>query len=212
MKKKIKLKPFVIPTLYGIVTVSLIVSLIFIGNRLFNNYVPVTYITSSTITEDIEPVINETKEKTIIRPYKDENIKILQNFYETTSDKKVQENSLILYENTYLQNSGIDYGREEKFDIYSIYDGTIIDIVEDDILGKIIQIQHTNEIIASYQCLGDIKVNKNDTIIQGELIGSSGTCNISKNIGNHLHLEVSKEGKMINPELIFNKNINEIQG
>lgn len=210
MQKKVKLKPFVIPTIYGIVTISLVVSLFFIGKNFLKNDVPVTYITSSTLVEDVEPVVSETK--LIKKPYVDDDIKILQNFYESTGDKKVQENSLILYENTYLQNSGVDYGREEKFDVYSIYEGTIIDIEEDDILGKIIQIQHTNDIIASYQCLGDIKVNKNDTVTQGQIIGSSGTCNISKDLGNHLHLEISNQGKMINPESIYNKSINDLVG
>lgn len=210
MKRKKRLKPFVMPMIYGIVTISIVISLIFVGNKLFNNIKPVTYITSSTISEEVKPVINETKEKVILKPFKDEDIKILQNYYDNNESKEIQENSLILYENTYLQNSGINYGKEEKFDIYSIYDGKIIDIIEDNILGKIIQIQHTNEIMASYQCLGDIKVNKNDTILQGEVIATSGTCNISKNLGNHLHLEISKEGQMINPELIYNKKVNEI--
>ena len=40
--------------------------------------VPVTYITSSTITEDIKPVVSEIK--LVKRPYKDNDIKILQNF------------------------------------------------------------------------------------------------------------------------------------
>lgn len=210
MQKKVKLKPFVMPTIYGVVTISLVVSLFFIGKSFLKKSVPVTYITSSTITEDIKPVVSETK--LIKRPYKDNDIKILQNFYDKESDKNTQQNSLILYENTYLQNSGIDYGREEKFDVYSIYDGTIIDIEEDDILGKIVQIQHSNNIIASYQCLGDIKVNKNDTVVVGQIIGSSGTCNISKNIGNHLHLEISNSGKMINPESIYDKKISDLVG
>lgn len=208
MQKRIKLKPFVIPTIYGIVTISLVVSLFFIGKNFLKNDIPVTYITSSTLAEDIKPVVSETK--IIKRPYKDEDVKILQNFYDSMADKSLQENSLILYENTYLQNSGTDYGRKEKFDVYSIYEGTIIDIEEDDILGKIVQIQHTNDLIASYQCLGDIKVSKNDTVTQGQIIGSSGTCNISKNLDNHLHLEISNKGKMINPESVFDKSINDL--
>lgn len=208
MKKKVKLKPFVMPTIYGIVTISLAASLFLLGNNLLREKVPVTYITSSTLTEDVEPVISETKK--IKRPYVEEDIKILQNFYENTSDKKVQENSLIFYENTYLQNSGIDYGKEKEFDVYSIYDGTIINIEENDILGSIIEIEHSNNLIASYQCLGNIKVKENDTVTVGEVIATSGTCNISKNLGNHLHLEISKEGKMINPESIYDKEINEL--
>jgi len=208
MKKKVKLKPFVMPTIYGIVTISLAASLFLLGNNLLREKVPVTYITSSTLTEDVEPVISETKK--IKRPYVEEDVKILQNFYDNTSDKKVQENSLIFYENTYLQNSGIDYGKDKEFDVYSIYDGTIVNIEENDILGSIIEIEHSNNLIASYQCLGNIKVKENDTVTVGEVIATSGTCNISKNLGNHLHLEISKEGKMINPESIYDKQITEL--
>ena len=208
MKKKVKLKPFVMPTIYGIVTISLAASLFLLGNNLLKEKIPVTYITSSTLVEDVEPVIKEAKK--ITRPYVEEDVKILQNFYDNTSDKKVQENSLIFYENTYLQNSGIDYGKEKVFDVYSIYDGIIVNIEENDILGSIIEIKHSNNLIASYQCLGNIKVKENDTVTANELIATSGTCNISKNLGNHLHLEISKEGKMINPESIYDKEITEI--
>ena len=208
MKKKVKLKPFVMPTIYGIVTISLAASLFFLGSNILREKVPVTYITSSTLIEDVEPVISETKK--IKRPYIEEDVKILQNFYDNSSDKKVQENSLIFYENTYLQNSGVDYGNESVFDVYSIYDGTVVNVEENDILGSIIEIMHTNDIIASYQCLGNIKVKENDTVTTGEIIATSGTCNISKNLGNHLHLEISKEGKMINPESIYDKEITEL--
>ena len=208
MRKKVKLKPFVMPTIYGIVTISLAASLFLLGNNLLKEHVPVTYITSSTLIEDIEPVISETKK--IKRPYIEEDVKILQNFYDNSSDKKVQENSLIFYENTYLQNSGVDYGNESVFDVYSIYDGTVVNVEENDILGSIIEIMHTNDIIASYQCLGNIKVKENDTVTTGEIIATSGTCNISKNLGNHLHLEISKQGKMINPESIYDKEITEL--
>ena len=148
--------------------------------------------------------------KKITRPYVEEDIKILRNFYDNSSDKKIQENSLIFYENTYLQNSGVDYGKEKVFDVYSIYDGIIVNIEGNDILGSIIEIEHSNNIIASYQCLGEIKVKENDTVTTGEIIATSGTCNISKNLGNHLHLEISKEGKMINPESIYDKEITEL--
>lgn len=208
MQKKVKLKPFVMPTIYGIVTISLALSLFFLGNSILKDKIPVTYITSGTLIDDVEPVISEVKK--IKKPFIDENIKILQNFYDINKDDKTQQNSLIYYENTYLQNSGIDYGKEETFDVYSIYDGIIINIEQNDILGNIIEIQHSNDLTASYQCLGDIKVKQNDTVTSGELLATSGTCNISKNIGNHLHLEISHKGKMIDPESIYDKEIKEL--
>lgn len=209
MQKTRKLKPFVLPMLYGIVTISLVVSLMFLISTLIDvNYNPLTYITSSTITDDVVPVVSE--KKSVIRPYLDKDITILQNYYDYQGEKVTQEKSLIYYENTYIQNSGIDYGKKDVFDIVAILNGTVVDIIEDDILGKIVEIQHTNNIIGTYQCLGDITINKNDTILQGEKIGTSGTCNIAKSLGNHLHFEVTNNGEMINPETIYEKNIDEL--
>ncbi len=209
MQVKSKLRPYVIPTLYGIVTISLLVSLMFLVNTLTDvNNIPINYITASTIAEDITPVVGV--KKVVIKPYIDEDVKILQNFYDYKGNKETQENSLIYYENTYLQNSGIDYGKEESFDIVSILNGTVVDIIEDNVLGKIVQIQHTNDVIGSYQCLNEITISKNDTVSQGQKIGTSGTCNIAKELGNHLHFEVTSKGEIINPETIYDKNINEI--
>lgn len=209
MKTRKKLKPFVLPVLYSIVTISMIVSLMFLIQTLTNvNKNPITYITSSTLIDDVKPVVSEIK--TIIRPYADNNVVIAQNFYDYKAEKESQEKSLILYENTYLQNSGVDYSKTDTFDVISILDGTVINVVEDDILGKIIEIQHTNDLIASYQCLGEIEINKNDNVSQGQKLGTSGICNISKALGNHLHFEVTSKGEIINPESIYDKNIDEI--
>jgi len=209
MQVRRKLKPFVVPVLYGIVTLSLIVSLMFLTQSLINNsYNPISYITAGTLADEVIPVVSESK--SIIRPYKDTDVKVLQNYYDYKGDKETQEKSLIYYENTYMQNSGVDYGREQPFDVVSILEGTVIDIIDDDTLGKIVEIQHTNDIIGSYQCLSDVIVEKNDILIQGEKLGTSGTCNIAKSIGNHLHFELTNKGEIVNPESTYDKNINEV--
>ena len=209
MQRKIRLKPFVISFIYVVCTITLVVSLMMIGRELLKSDTPISYITTSTITEEVKPVVAESKK--IQKPYQDEDVVILQNYYDYKDEKEKQEKSLILYENTYLQNSGIDYGKEESFDVTAIYAGIVLDIKEDDILGKIVEIEHSNNLIASYQCLKDIKVKKGDTLIEKDIIGTSGTCNISKDLGNHLHLEISNNGKMINPESIYDKNIEELE-
>ena len=192
--QRIRLKPISIFIIYGIMLITVVTSLMFVGNKLLNNN-EITYITSGTLVDDIIPVISE--KKVFIKPYTDDNIKILKDYYDYKDDKIKQENSLILYENTYLQNSGIDYGKEDIFDVVSIYDGKVLNIINDDILGKTIEVQYSNNLIAYYQCLGDIKVKKDDDVVQGQILATSGTCNISKDIGNHLHLEISKDGKII---------------
>ena len=148
--------------------------------------------------------------KVFKRPYNDDTIQILQNYYDYKGDKSVQEKSLILYENTYLQNSGIDYGNNNEFDVLSIYEGKVLDVREDNILGKTVDIEHSNNLISTYQCLNKVNVKKGDTVGINDLIGTSGLCNINKDLGNHLHLEVSYDGKIINPESIYEKSLENI--
>ncbi len=205
--RKIRLRPISLYMIYGILTLTFVAGIMLVGNKIFK-VDQLTYITSGTLTEDIIPVISERN--VFIRPYVDETIGILQNYYDYKASKDVQEKSLVLYENTYLQNSGIDYGKDDIFDVVSIYDGTVLDVINDDILGKTIEVQHSNNLIAYYECLGDIKVKKDDSIAKGQVIATSGTCNISKNIGNHLHLEIANNGKIINPESIYEKTLEEI--
>lgn len=209
MQTRKKLKPFVIPVIYSIVTITMLISLMFLIQNLLNvNKNPLTYITSGTIAEDIVPVVSE--KKTIIRPYTDQDVKIVQNFYDYKGEKQNQENSLIFYENTYLQNSGVDYGKGSTFDVVAILEGTVIKVKQDDILGKIVEIRHSNDLIGSYQCLGETGLKENDTVSQGQKIGTSGSCNISKNLGDHLHFEITSKGEVINPEAIYDKQLNEI--
>ena len=209
MQTRKKLKPFVIPVIYSIVTITMLISLMFLIQNLLNvNKNPLTYITSGTIAEDIVPVVSE--KKTIKRPYTDQDVKIVQNFYDYKGEKQNQENSLIFYENTYLQNSGVDYGKGSTFDVVAILEGTVIKVKQDDILGKIVEIRHSNDLIGSYQCLGETELKENDTVSQGQKIGTSGSCNISKNLGDHLHFEITSKGEVINPEAIYDKQLNEI--
>lgn len=209
MQTRKKLKPFVIPVIYSIVTITMLISLMFLIQNLLNvNKNPLTYITSGTIAEDIVPVVSE--KKTIIRPYTDQDVKIVQNFYDYKGEKQNQENSLNFYENTYLQNSGVDYGKGSTFDVVAILEGTVIKVKQDDILGKIVEIRHSNDLIGSYQCLGETELKENDTVSQGQKIGTSGSCNISKSLGDHLHFEITSKGEVINPEAIYDKQLNEI--
>ena len=131
-------------------------------------------------------------------------------FYDYQADAKEQEKSLILSENTYIQSSGASYGGKENFEVVAILDGTVTDVKEDNLLGKIIEISHGNEVISVYQSLSDVKVKKDDKITQGQVIGTSGTANIDKDLGNHLYFELIVKGSNVNPEEYYDKKINEL--
>ena len=163
---------------------------------------------SNTIFESEVPVVSTSA--TIIRPYKDENIKIVKDFYDYEGEEKKQQEAIIYYEGTYMPNTGVSYGSENVFDVVSILDGEVISVKEDQLLGKIVEIRHSNDIISIYQSLSDVTVKEKDTVTQGQVIGKSGNANISKELNNHLYFELIVSGQTVNPEAYFDKALNEI--
>ena len=166
------------------------------------------YVTK-TILEDDVPVVSTTE--TIIRPYTDDQVKVLKGFYDYQAEASEHENALLYYENTYLQNSGVSYGGVDgDFDVVSILDGTVISVKEDSVVGNVVQIRYGNDIIGVYQSLGEVAVKENDTVKQGQIIGKSGNSNISKDLNSHLHFELIIKGQLVDPELYYDKNVNEL--
>ena len=137
-------------------------------------------------------------------------VKLSKSFYDYKADSKSQENSIILFEDTYMQNSGVDYSLEEVFDVISILDGIVISVKEDNLLGTTVEVRHSNDLISVYQSLSEVIVKEGDELIQGQIIAKSGISNINKDLGNHLHFELYYKGTIVNPEEYYNKDINEL--
>lgn len=161
---------------------------------------------SNTIIEyydDTIPVISENNY--IGSPYLDSTVTVGKKFYDYKGEEESQENSLVQEENTYYQNTGMDFVKEEAFDVITIADGTVTLVKEDDLVGKMIEIEHKNGLISIYQSLSEIKVQKGDLVTQGQVIGKSGTNEMDKELGNHLHFEIYENGSSVNPEFYINK-------
>ena len=144
--------------------------------------------------------------------YNGKEIKILKDYYDYQADEKSQINSILVYNNTYLQNTGICYGGKEEFEVTSVLDGKVTDIKEDDVMGTTVQIEHDNNIISVYQSLKDVKVKVGDTVAQGDVIASAGQNNLNQDLGTHLYFELIIDGATVDPENYYNKTLNEIKG
>ena len=154
------------------------------------------------------PVINEPEEveKKIIRPYADNNVKIVKNFYDYKDSSENQMNALIYYQDTYMQSNGVAYASGDKFNILAILDGEVIDVLEDELVGNSITIDHGN-MKTIYQSLSEVDVKVGDKINQGDIIGISGTSNINSDLGNHLYFEMLVDELNVNPEEYYDKTI-----
>ncbi len=213
MKKKYKLKGWVVFSVYAVSIVTIISSLYLVGKTLqgmiYSNE-SLSYVYRGLI-DDAVPVISTTKNKKNIMPYQDETVKIIKNFYDKDSDNITQENSLILYENTYMPNTGIMYGSDNVFDVLAVLDGTIESVTTDDILGNIITIRHTNNLTTTYESLNNVDVIVGQAVNQGDIIGKSGTNKVDASASSMMLFEVNFNGNNINPSKIYDKEINELE-
>lgn len=211
MKKKLKLKSYVLPSLYVCLFVTTFYVTLAVSNMLTKE-APVTetpkenidYV-SETIIEEQQPVINETPK--MLKPYTNEGVTIGKYFYDYQAESSKQEGSITYHDNTYIQNSGIDYILTESFDVVSVLEGTVISVTTDDLLGKIVEIKHNNNYVSVYQSLSTVDVKKGDTVTQGQIIGKSGTNEIDKDMGNHLHFELYIKGQVVDPLLYVDKEL-----
>lgn len=160
---------------------------------------------------DNMPDVNKTNNKNIIRPYKAEDVTVGRYFYDFEDEAKDQENAIIYYENTYMQNSGVDYISEKEFDVVSVLDGKVISVSSDDVLGNIIKIEHEKELITVYQGISNVNLKEGDSITQGQIIGKSGSSQINSNYTTSLHFEVYYKGSLMDPENFYNMKLDDLK-
>lgn len=210
-----RIKSFFVPVIYGTLVLAFLFSMFFVGNfannLLFSKKDNNIKYVDGEITEGANrdiPVVSTNN--TIVKPYLSDDVKIAKSFYDYKDSTDNQEKAIIFYENTYMQNSGVDYASENVFDVISILDGTVISVENNDIMGTTIEIRHNNDLISVYQSLSDVTVSKDDKVIQGQIIAKSGLSNIEKDMGNHLHFELYHKGKIVNPEEFYNKSLDEL--
>ena len=217
--KRRKLKKFVVPFMY-VASIAMLVGSVYVIEKLVNDAVfqndGVEEVEKVILNDDYNvdyglsdvPVVNT--EVVISKPYTNSNVKIVKNYYDYQGDVNEQENSIVYYGNTYMQNSGVDYGMDGEFEVVSILDGTVIDVIDDEVMGKTVKIKHSNDLTSVYQSLGSVDVEKDSVVSQGMIIGSSGESNVSPELGNHLHFELYHQGGVVNPEIYYDKLLSEL--
>ncbi len=207
--KKLRLKKSAIVGAYLIAFSLTGMGAFFVSQNMQANNIQedVEYVNSSIISDESEDQEVIKEEIKMIRPYTNDQVETLKYFYDYQADNASQEKSILYHENTYIQNSGIDFGLKDSFDIVAVLDGTVIDVKKDELLGTIVEIKHDNDFISSYQSLSEVSVKKNDTVKQGQVIGKSGTNTIDQDLGNHLHFELYKSGEVVDPSKYFDQVI-----
>ncbi len=215
--KKRKLKGYVLPTVYVLVIAVLFISVSFLGNAL-QKELQYQDLSTDVLDDDVTPVIKEeetstdvTTESKIVKPFTSTSVGISKSYYDMTDDEATQANSLVYYEQTYLQNSGVLYSSDEVFDVFATYDGTVTNVSTDEILGNVVEITHNPNLKTVYYSLGEVTVKKDDVVNCGDIIGKSGDNLLEGEKDNSLLVEVYYNGNTIDPEDFYNMNIEDLQ-
>ncbi len=154
------------------------------------------------------PVISlPMQEELAKRPYHVE-ASIVLDFY---GERESEVPNMTKFEGTYRANQGIDYACDDtEFDVLAIFSGEVIDVKEDPLFGHSCTIK-SGELTITYQSLKDMRLTVGSEIKQGEAISLASANIYNKELGNHVHIVVEKNGIPIDPESIYGKSLAELK-
>ena len=132
---KRKFKKLTVPAIYAfaicIFGASMYLVQKAVNKETFSTNEEMEYVDKEIVNEEVYiPVVVQTN--IITKPYINEAVSINKVFYDQNAENSTQENAIIFYENTYMQNSGIAYKHNENFEVVSILDGTVIEITDNE--------------------------------------------------------------------------------
>ena len=142
------------------------------------------------------------QEKEDTTPASSESVIIFDCPVENCAESKEYAEDRVLEDKTsgvWKTHQGIDYTGEAGTKVFSVYGGTV-ESVEDTLMdGKVVIIKHTDSLKSVYKSLGDVCVKEGDKVKKGEEIGTMGSSTSEQAEGVHLHFEVEKDGKLVDP-------------
>ena len=97
-------------------------------------------------------------------------------------------------------HKGLDIAGNMGDNIVSAMDGTVVQYSEEGDYGKHLRI-HSGEVLTLYAHCSELLVQEGSTVKQGDVIAKVGAT--GRATGPHLHFEIRRDDRFINPELIL---------
>jgi stage II sporulation protein Q len=163
--------------------------------------------------DDAQSVLDQQEViKTPVTEADQDQAEIVTKFYDYNAEKADQENALVLYNNRYYQSTGVDIATadDDAFEVTAALSGTVEEVKEDPLLGNVVSLTHENDVKTYYASLGDIAVKAGDEVKQGDKLGVAGKNLFGKDVGTHVHFQLRKDDKVVNPESFFNQPVSKL--
>ena len=104
----------------------------------------------------------------------------------------------------YKLHTGVDISAPEGTNFIAAADGVVVQAYYNSAYGNMVMIDHGGGVVTLYAHGSSIEVSVGDTVKQGEIIANAGSNVYQSSLNNHLHLVVEKDGKVIDPGIVFN--------
>lgn len=101
------------------------------------------------------------------------------------------------------EHGGIDIGANVGENVIAVQDGTVKDVIADELWGGIVIIEHGNGLTVKY-CGVKADVVKDLPVEQGQVIGTVVSIPIEEKDGTHVHIETVVDDKTVDPVKALN--------
>lgn len=104
--------------------------------------------------------------------------------------------------NQWRTHDGIDFIASAGASVKSIAAGKVESVKQTNLEGTVVTIAHDDGLVSIYKGLSDVSVKEGDSVALGSVIGVvAENMMIEQREGTHLHLEMKKDGKLVDPSV-----------
>lgn len=108
--------------------------------------------------------------------------------------------------NDYRAHTAVDFKCAKGAKVLSINDGLVLSVKNDNLLGKVVEIDHGGKLVARYCGLDTVNISEGDYVTIGQTLGTLGTVPFEASGESHLHFETEVNGKAVNPLDVMGKS------
>lgn len=162
--------------------------------------------TDQTVNVD-KPVVDEEENA---KPTVSTNPIIFDIPFENATISKEYTDSSLLYDATtklWCTHQGLDFACIEGQEIKAVYDGTIVKVENSMMNGVVVYLKVSDELTVVFKGLSStVSVKEGDKVKKGQIIGKASSFLSEQADGVHLHLELLKDNKLVDPTEYFSFN------
>ncbi len=102
-------------------------------------------------------------------------------------------------------HNGIDLKAEQGTNILAVSAGTVTRVYDDALWGKVVEIDHGDNILSLYCGLDQVLVQEGDQVKMEQAIATLGVAPAEVSLESHLHFAMKQDGKWVDPSVIVEK-------